>query len=259
MNFRYQILRSWRGLSKRAMDVMKGTKLASLGLLMPPSFPTGVHDKVHSCLVKYKNTHPAQWRSFGLGWMGVAYRYRAMAEYDEQFTTSIKNFGNSPPSEERYKQDNTLLGFFVCAVSTIECFFYSTYWMGVILKPDEFPSDSKNLKYLYADNIVSKFSANFHGDALTQQMEQCVANSTYIDMKNIRDVLSHRGMLPRTFYRGGDRDGMATMPTNPKDTSDQWQFDLQVDVRTTASCRQWLDNMLKQLIAAANNFCDRRL
>lgn len=241
------------------MDITKETKLASLGLLMPPGFHTGAHDKVHSCLVKYKDTHPTQWRSFGLGWNGVAYRYRAMAEYDEQFTTSIKNSGNSPPSEERYKQDNTLFGFFVCAVSTIECFFYSTYWMGVILKPNEFPSDSKNLKYLYAENIADKLNANFHGDALTEQMRRCIDDPMYTDMKDIRDVLSHRGMLPRTFYRGGGRDGMATMPTNPKDTSDQWQFDLQVDVQTTASRRQWLDNMLKKLIAAADDFCNRRL
>jgi hypothetical protein len=241
------------------MDIMKGTKLASLGLLMPPGFPTGAHGKVHSCLVKYKDTHPAQWMSFGLGWNGVAYRYRAMAEYDEQFTTSIKNSGNSPPSEERYKQDNTLFGFFVCAVSTIACFFYSTYWMGVILEPNGFPSDSKNLKYLSPGTIRDKFNANFHGDALTRQMEECVNDPMYTDMKYIRDVLSHRGMLPRKFYRGGERNGMATMPKNIKDPSDQWQFDLPMDEKTTVSRRQWLDNILNRLIIEANDFCNRRL
>jgi hypothetical protein len=235
------------------------SKLTTVGFIPPSDFPTGAHDKVHSCLVKYKDTHPAQWRSFGLGWNGVVYRYRAMAEYDEQFTTSIKNYGNSPPSEERYKQGNTLFGFFVCAVSAIECFFYSTYWMGVILKPNEFPSDSRNLKHLYAETIAEKFNANFHGDALTEQMKRCVDDPMYTDMKDIRDVLSHRGMLPRTFYRGGERDGMATMPTNPKDSSDQWQYDFPVDVQTTTSRRQWLCNILKGLIDSTVDFCTRQL
>ncbi|MCJ7654598.1 MAG: hypothetical protein MUO97_04735, partial [Dehalococcoidia bacterium] len=75
-------------------------------------------------------------------------------------------------------------------------------------------------------------------------MEECVNDPMCTDMKYIRDVLSHRGMLPRKFYRGGERNGMATMPKNIKDPSDQWQFDLPLDEKTTVSRRQWLDNML---------------
>lgn len=225
---------------------------------MPPWFPTETYNKVHSCLVKYKDTHPAQWRSFGLGWNGIAYRYRALVEYDEQFTTSVK-ISNSPPHEERYKQEKALFGFFVNTVSAIECFFYSAYCMASILKPDVFPlSKSKDLKF-YPQHVASKFKVTFSEDCLSIKMEQCLNESTYKGMRDMRDVLTHRGMPPRAFYRGGDRNGMATMPANIKEPSDQWQFDLPVNAQTTVSRRQWLCDALKGLISAADDFCNRRL
>ena len=239
-------------------SLMRKATLTSIGFSVPSDFPSESYEKIHRLLVKYKDINPIQWQSFGLGWNGLAYRYRAMAEYDEQYTSSIKSFGNSPPSEERYKQGKALFGFFVSAVSTIECFFYSTYWVGAILKPRKFPSNSKALK-LYPINIAKKFEADFPEDSLSKQMIRCVHEPTYAEMKDVRDALSHRGMLPRHFYRGGERNGMATMPTNPKDLSNQWQYDLSIDERTTATRRQWLSGELKGLTSAANNFCERKL
>jgi len=237
---------------------MHKTTLTSVGFTVPSDFPSEAHERIHRLLVKYKDTNPIQWRSFGLGWNGLAYRYRAMAEYDEQYASSIEAFGNSPPPEERYKQGKALFGFFVSAVSTIECFFYSTYWFGAILKPGKFPASSKALK-LYPVDIAKKFEVDFPGDSLSKQMIRCVHEPMYAEMKDVRDALSHRGMLPRQFYRGGERNGMATMPTNPKDLSNQWQYNLSIDERTTAIRRQWLSGQLKGLTSAANNFSERRL
>lgn len=237
---------------------MNETKITSVGILMPPEFPTATYNKVHLCLVKYGNTHPAQRESFGLGWNGLAYRYRALVDYGEEFTTSVKA-SNSPAPEERYKQEKALFGFFVNAASAIECFFYSAYCMASILDADTFPvSKSKDLKF-YPVDVVKKFEAKFSGDPLLIQMGSCIGASTYNEIKDMRDVSTHRGVAPRKFYVGGDRNGVATMPENIKDPIDQWRFDLAVDVQTTVSCRQWLDNMLNDLISAANDFCNRRL
>lgn len=237
---------------------MKEIKLKSVGISMPPKFPTETYNKVHSCLIKYGNTHVGQRKSFSLGWNGLAYRYRALVDYDEEFTTSVK-VSNSPPPEERYKQGKALFGFFVNALSTIECFFYSAYCMASILNPGAFPiSRSKDLRF-YPENVADKFSTNFPNDCLSIEMRLCLDQPTYKEMKDMRDVLAHRGMPPRAFNCGGERNGMTTMPKNIKDPSDQWQFDLPVDEQTTVSRRQWLDNMLDGLIGAANDFCNRRL
>lgn len=238
---------------------MRETRLTSVGFVVPPDFPSEAHDRIHALLVKYKDTNPVQWRSFGFGWNGLAYRYRAMAEYDEQYTSLMQAFGNSPPPEERYKQGKALFGFSVSAVSAIECFFYSCYWVGAILKPSELPSSAKAVSRLYPVDIARIFVAVFPEDSFSQQMERCVHEPMHAEMREVRDALSHRGMLPRHFYRGGERNGMATMPTNPKDLSNEWQYDLLIDERTTAIRRQWLSGQLKNLTSAAISFCDRRL
>jgi len=237
---------------------MKEIKLTSVGISMPPEFPAETYNKVHSCFVKYGNTHRGQRKLFGLGWNGLAYRYRALVDYDEEFTTSVK-VSNSPPPDERYKQEKALLGFFVNALSAIECFFYSAHCMASILEPSEFPiSRSKDLRF-YPEQVATKFNTNFPDDCLSIEMRLCLDEPTYKEMKDMRDVLAHRGMPPRIFYAGGDLNGMVTMPKNIKDPSDQWQFDLPVDAQTTASPRQWLYDALKGLIIAANDFCNRRL
>lgn len=237
---------------------MNKIKLTSVGILMPPEFPTETHNKVHACLVKYGNTHPAQRKSFSLGWNGLAYRYKALVDYDEEFTTSVKT-SNAPPPEERYRQSKALLGFFVNALSTIECFFFSAYCMASILEPSEFPiSRSKDLRFC-PKQVAPKFNTNFPDDYISIKMRECLDEHDYKEIKDIRDVLTHRGMLPRAFDIGGDHNGMVTMPANIKEPSDQWQFDLSVDEQTTASRRKWLCDALKELIIAADDFCNRRL
>jgi len=236
----------------------KGAKLTTVGFTMPPEFPAEAYDEVHSRLVKYKETHPIQWESFGLGWNGLAYRYRALVEYDEEFTASIM-VSNSPPPEERYRQGKALFGFFVNAVSVTECFFYSANCMASILKPYIFPlSKSEDLR-MRSNKLVSRFANQFPNDRLSNDMRRCIGDPVYKKTKDIRDVLTHRGALPRKFYVGGDRDGLATMPNNVKAPVNQWQFDFAVDTGTTASRREWLSRILKDLIESANEFCNREL
>jgi len=235
------------------------SKLTTVGFAPPPNFPAEGHNKVHLHLNKYKDTHNVQWGLFGLGWNGLAYRYRAVTEYDKEFTISVKKFGNSPPSEERYNQGKALFGFFVNAVSVIECFSFATFCMASILKPEEFPlSKSKELKF-YPKDVASKFADYFPTDNLTGKMNKCLNADTYKQMYDIRNVLTHRGMLPRKFYRGGDRNGMATMPINPEAPSNQWQFDFPVDEQTTKKFREWLSDTLKELVESSVDFCTRRL
>jgi len=184
-------------------EVMKDTKTTSLGFQMPPDFPLIPYDEVHRRLTKHKDSHRTEWMSFGLGWNGVAYRYRAMAEYYEEFVKSLNSFGNSPNPEQRYEQGRALFGFFVNAVSTIECFFYASYCIASFLKPCDFSiQKSKALKLVYPTNVEKLFKVHFPKDALTTQMTKCVSDTINAQIRDMRDVLSHRGTPPRKFYAG---------------------------------------------------------
>ncbi len=234
--------------------------LPSVGFKMPPDFPSDLYANVSSALLKYKDTHRSQWISFGLGWKGIAYHYRASFEYDDQFTTSVIQYSNSPIPEERYNQGKALFGFFANATSDIECFFYSCYCIASILKPVDFSIvDADKLRSIYPSSVKAKFQTFFPTDFIAVMMDECIKDASYIKMGEVRDVLTHRGMPPRSFYRGGDRDGMATIPDNIKAPVDQWLRDLPIDEKTTASRRIWLTDALWVLIAATDHFCSQRL
>ena len=66
-------------------------------------------------------------------------------------------------------------------------------------------------------------------------------------------------MPSHSFYVGGDHDGMASVADNIKDLSNQWRSDFPIDQQTTSSRRRWLNNMLKELIEATDDFCKNNL
>lgn len=59
-------------------------KLTTVGFEPPSDFPVEAYETVHLYLTKYKDTNKAQWQLFSLGWNGLAYRYRALVEYDQE-------------------------------------------------------------------------------------------------------------------------------------------------------------------------------
>lgn len=236
----------------------KETKLDSVGFTMPSDFPTNVYNNVHSHLSQHKDTHPTQWFTFSLGWNGLAYRYRAMAEYDKEFTISVKESA-SPLPEERYKQGKSLFGFTMNVISVTESLLFSAYCIGSILDPTVFPL-AKTGHLRFSPNIVKeKFARAFPNDPLTIQIEKLLNEATYKEMSDMRIVLFHRGTVPRKFYVGGERSGIATMPINPSELSDQWQYDLQVNENMTSSRRQWLSAIVQNLVITVNDFCNRKL
>jgi hypothetical protein len=83
---------------------------------MPVDFPFSGYEDVHKQLIKIAAAHKSERRAFGMGWNGVADRYRGMSEADVQFTDLVKKTA-SPVPDERYAQDFAFFSFFVNAVS----------------------------------------------------------------------------------------------------------------------------------------------
>jgi hypothetical protein len=126
-------------------------------------------------------------------------------------------------------------------------------------KPDDFPiSQPKDLRVFRGD-VRANFKEHFPQERLYQKMSDCLCEEEFIQLNNFRIVLSHRGTPPRSFEIGGENDGMATMPINPKYPSDQWENDFPVDAQTTTTRRQWLCDILEGLMDATVDFCNRQL
>lgn len=234
------------------------TPSTSVGIMMPPMFSVPTYDGINKHLSKYMKSHELQWRSFASAWNGIAYRARAATEYDEEFTRLIA-ISSSPSPEERFQQENALFGFCVCALSTLECFFYATYCFASILKPTVFPiSTPKDLKF-YPKDVVFKFANEFVGEAIVNEMQTCLNSPTYTELTEIRNVLTHRGAPPRKYFMGGGEDGTVMMPSNPADLSVLWQYDFAVDHNTTQNRARWIDSSLSSLLTTTEQFCMSKL
>jgi hypothetical protein len=232
---------------------------SGLGFEMPPDFPCIPYDKIRQHIGKRSVTKPTEWKMSAMGWNGIAYRYRALTEYDEIFTTSIRK-SNSPGHEERYLQDNALFEFFTCCVSCIECLCFSLYCMASTINVERFPIlSTKELRNIYPDKVKKLFQDGFPTDVLSIHLSKTLEHQNWESINNYRDFLSHRGSLPRSFYEGGDRHGMATYPINPKDPSNNWQYDFELNENTTKSFRFWLAEELANIFGNMELFYSTRL
>lgn len=234
------------------------TSITSLGIKMPVGFNVSAHSIVRERLSRYLKSHEAQWRSFTSAWNSVALRARATAEYDWEFTRLI-TISKSPPPEDRLRQEQALFGFFVNALSALECFYYAAYCFASILKPVEFPvSTPKDLKF-YPNDVANKFAIIFAGEPISIEMQMCLNSPTYDELMKIRNVLAHRGTLPRQFFIGGEKDGSAMIPSNPTAPSILWSYDFAIDSKTTQERAQWVSKTLSRLLEVAEQFCTAKL
>lgn len=74
----------------------------------------------------------------------VAYRFMAMAQYDESFTRSILENGVGPAPTLRYEQERDLFGFFNSVCSAFDAFLFGMFTLGAMLKPVTFPLKDKS-------------------------------------------------------------------------------------------------------------------
>lgn len=234
------------------------SQLTTVGFEPPVDFPVEPYEKVHLCLTKYKDLNKAQWHLFALGWNGLAYRYRALAECDQAFTASIK-LSASPIPEVRYEQGKSFFGFFTNSVSAVSSFFFSMYCVASILDVNNFPVTRPEDLNVYPKDVEDRFQRYFGGETLQKNMTWCLKESMYWKLNDIHRVLMHRGMPPRRFHKGGDLHDKTTMPSNLPASSDKWKLDLPVDESSTNSHRQWLSNALDRLVSSAADFCGKRL
>jgi hypothetical protein len=228
-------------------------KIAEIASHTPIDFPSAEYEEIRQLFRShYAITHRDLRLVFGEAWNALLYRYRAMDEYNKEFTALIKQRSDTPFEvfECRYKQEKALFGFYASAVSVIECFFFSNYIVGAILKPEEFSLGSKCLRQAYPNYITSKFKNNFTGETLTVKMIECNSDATHIVMRHERDVLSHRGAVHRD-----DTIGKIAISSNPKEiVNAKRKWDLFIN-EVTANHRRWLSATISSLMSTMHKFC----
>lgn len=146
--------------------------------------------------------------------------------------------------------------FFADANSCFEAFYLGCYGIATRICPGEFKVDAAALK-LYPRDVANRMLAVWPNEQSVAALKSLVESSEYKELKDMRDALAHRGPLPRRFHKGGDTDGQAFLPAEPKASPLEWEFSLSVEPTLTGRHLEWLaasiNHAASGLLSWANN------
>lgn len=224
----------------------------------PAALPLVEYDAVSEYVSRRASGNEDVWHGFASAWNGVAYRLRAAHEHADGFRVSI-SASSAPEPNKRYRQDHNLFGFVVSALSTLECFFFASYCIGSLLDASRFPlSQAKDLRF-YPEDVSEQFGKAFPNDVLSSVMEVCLSSREYEQLRDLRNVLAHRGTPPRKHFLGTrNTDTPSAIPANLIDLASRWRYDFSLDPRCLDPYLAFLNKTLSQLVVEASRFVNAR-
>ena len=194
---------------------------------------------------------------FGAAWNGVAYRWLAACDAHAIWSKSVAT-SNAPGSDERYEQEAALFHFFADANSCLEAFYLGCYGIAVRLRPGDFKVDAGALR-LYPPDVACKMFAVWPDEEAVAALKALVKSTEYKELKDMRDALAHRGPLPRRFHKGGENDGQAFLPDQPKASPLDWEFSLSVEPTLTGRYLAWLAKSINHAASGLLSWATREL
>ncbi|MGQ0600746.1 MAG: hypothetical protein ACT4QE_03515 [Anaerolineales bacterium] len=220
---------------------MTGTFSEVFGLVLPSDFEVKIFETVHFRVTGWARTPNTIEQAEYLGAASaIGYRFRACAEYDIEYSKSVKEDGDSPLPEGRFKQERTLFGFFVNGLATIESVYYGLYVIGSMLSVSGFPIQTdKERKLVTPEKTADQYTTEFPNDNLSQSITQLPSEPQYKEWKKIRNILAHRAAPGRL------------VGANP---SPMWKVGIPIDINTTSTRRQWLAAKLSVILRHTDEF-----
>lgn len=235
-------------------EVMTATSRTLGEFQVPAGLPVIEFDAINERVSQQSVGNKTIWHAFAFAWNALAYRLRAAQEHCSAFSESVAT-SSAPPPEECYRQDSDLFAFVACAVSTVECFHFAAYCIGALAAPATFVlSNSSNLRF-YPSDVLGLFLKAFPNEAITGAMRQCLSSAEYKTLKQLRDVLAHRGTPPRQdFFSTSGPDRPSAIPSNLSDLAASWRYDLELNAGCLEPYRVWLEDSARTLVIGAASF-----
>lgn len=233
------------------MAASPASVLTTIGISMPADFPARDHEAIHEhCKPKMTPNPPlaTHWSEYSAAWNAIAYRFRAVADHDEEFKAAITRQEHS----DRYRQERELFNFFVSGLSTIETFAYGLYFLASATRPIEFPINKPRSITLTA--TARQFANTFPTCAITSRLAAVEKDSAFEEWRDIRNILAHRCSPGRILHLS-----VGGPPTNPN-ANDIWRLNnISLNSDTTGLRRQWLSQTLGGLLADARVFVEQEI
>ena len=218
-------------------------------VLLPESFDIEAYDGVlmHAPLIADPGgPHRNAFFVFSQGWNGLAFRLRAMVEQDREFQEWVGRSTIAPP-EDFYQQERALYGCVASALSALECFYMATYGLVAPLVPASFPLLEPEHLFLTPPRIAKAFVSWRCDDAFSRRLIEVAASPQLEQLRMVRDVLAHRGVMTRNIQITPGAPITSAFPANPKDLPLEYNYSALVNRSTTATHAQWMCKTLSLL------------
>lgn len=172
---------------------------------LPRPYPTEQAERVYRYLLEQMPRDSRPRALMGHGFKGVAYRFRAMTEYQTEFEHSfLAPGGAAPAADDHYRQERALFGFFVSGLACLESFAFALHAIGAYYKPSSFGLSDRQLKAVELRAVTHALKAAWPRALVTTMMDTLTLDETFRTWKDIRNVLSHRVVPPRTITLSTD-------------------------------------------------------
>jgi hypothetical protein len=218
--------------------------LSTNGLIMPSDFPSTEYESVYKKVLPYELLAKVSYEHFSGAWNAIAYRFRAIIEYEAAFTASLIKNGSSPSPIDRYQQERDLFGFFSSGFSIFESSFYGLFSIGSIISAANFPMT--NLKAIKPSFTAKALEKAFPNDGINTVLQSILSDNTFLDWHEIRNILTHRSAPGRVFFEGFG--GGVPIP-------DQWKIgNISLDSKMAFTKRAALSELFLKLMKGIDQF-----
>lgn len=223
------------------------------GIELPSAYKAADHRAIHISmnevlLPTHADGHNIR-HVFSTAWIGLAYRLRATIDYDEEFRRYIA-LGTAPAPMDRYRQETALFSCVAFGLSAIECFFMGAYAVGAAKNASSFPLDDRKHLLKYPYQVVKAFQNDYPNVAFTDVAKKIVCSGQYRELEDLRNVLAHRGVLPRSHTEDTYNDTFeSSIPSNPKALATEWEYATILNDRTTQEQVMWIFEAINEMLS----------
>jgi hypothetical protein len=222
-------------------------RLSTNGLIMPRDFPAVEYESIHRKAESHARQSIDTYVQFASAWNAQAYRFLALTEHEISLSSSLAAAGASAQSEERFRQERDLFGFFSNGFSVFEATFYGLFSLGAFISPARFPIiAAKDQQRISPGSTSTAIAAAFPGDPINSAVDAVLTDAAYVGWREVRNILTHRAAPGRTFFVCiGDDDAIP----------DQWKIkSIPLDEKMASSRRIELSRLLSILLQGIDQF-----
>jgi len=171
----------------------------------------------------------------------------------------LQTAGDGPPEPFRYRQDAAISRLFESTQSCIECFAFAAHLTGSLARGRSFRVREKVLRNVHLNGVARGFLIDWPGELLSSELDRLARSKRFARLTLFRNVTSHRGIPPRSFYLSVGADSDRPPEWNAPKLRTSRAFPLELDEATLSDWFTWLSDQLSVLVPAHCAFCESHL